>query len=75
MYRVSDNYKSKYRSTDIGYTIPGVAMCTDCECDTTAGRKFLTKSEKIEQLKTYHTWLTHEAKGVEEAIARIEARP
>ncbi len=38
------------------------------------GRRFLTVEEKIEQLNEYKEWLTQEAKGVEEAIARIKKR-
>ncbi len=47
---------------------------TDCGCGPETGRRFLTKHEKIARLKEYHAWLTHEAKGVEEAIERVAAR-
>jgi hypothetical protein len=46
----------------------------DCECSASAGRRFLTADEKIARLKEYHDWLTNEATGVEEAIARIKKR-
>jgi hypothetical protein len=44
----------------------------DCECNSQAGRHFLTADEKIARLRVYHEWLTLEAKGVEERIAHIE---
>lgn len=46
----------------------------DCEtsCCGSEGRRFLTTEEKMEKLGTYKKWLQDEAKGVEEAIARIK---
>jgi hypothetical protein len=46
----------------------------DCECSSSAGRRFLTADEKIARLNEYRDWLTSEAKGVEEAIERIKKR-
>lgn len=45
------------------------------ECGTMCGsgeRRFLTTEEKMERLKEYKAYLENEAKGVEEAIARIK---
>ncbi len=39
-----------------------------------AGRRFFTKEERIAELREYQDWLTNEAKGVEEAIAKISAK-
>ncbi len=43
-----------------------------CEEESYTGRQFLTAEEKIEKLTAYKDWLTQEAKGVDEAIARIK---
>jgi len=34
---------------------------------------FLTKEEKIDHLNKYKEWLENEAKGVDEAIAKLKA--
>jgi hypothetical protein len=43
-----------------------------CECEPQYGRRFLTKEEKVERLQEYKDWLDQEAKGVSEAIERIQ---
>ncbi len=40
-------------------------------CCTPHPRMFLTKEEKIEHLGKYKEWLENEAKGVDEAMARL----
>jgi len=44
-------------------------MC-DCGCETS--RHFVSKEEKIEALKEYKDSLEKEAKGVSEAIKKME---
>jgi len=36
------------------------------------GRQFLTTEEKVAKLQKYKEWLENEAKGVDEAIARVK---
>ena len=45
-------------------------MHDECGCGT--GRKFLTKSEKLEWLKEYKEGLELEVKGVAERIKELE---
>jgi hypothetical protein len=42
-------------------------------CCTPHSRMFLTKEEKIDHLNKYKEWLENEAKGVDEAIAKLKA--
>ena len=42
-------------------------------CCTPHPRMFLTKKEKINHLTKYKEWLENEAKGVDEAIAKLNA--
>ncbi len=44
---------------------------TMCGCGPDA-RQFLTTEEKIEKLKQYKEYLENEAKGVDEAIAKLK---
>jgi hypothetical protein len=41
-------------------------------CCTPHPRMFLTKEEKIAHLKKYKEWLENEAKGVDEALAKLK---
>ncbi len=41
-------------------------------CCTDHPRMFLTKEEKIIHLNKYKEWLQNEAKGVDEAIAKLK---
>jgi hypothetical protein len=41
-------------------------------CGFTHPRMYLTKDEKITQLNKYKEWLENEAKGVDEAIAKLK---
>ena len=41
-------------------------------CCTSHPRMFLTKEEKINSLNKYKEWLENEAKGVDEAIAKLK---
>ncbi len=41
-------------------------------CTMTHPRMFLTKEEKITHLTKYKEWLQNEAKGVDEAIAKLK---
>ncbi len=41
-------------------------------CGMTHPRMFLTTEEKITQLTRYKEWLQNEAKGVDEAIAKLK---
>lgn len=40
--------------------------------DHMCGRQFFTKEERAEVLERYKEWLEKEAKGVEEAMERME---
>ncbi len=44
-----------------------------CYC-TPHPRMFLTKEEKINHLNKYKEWLENEAKGVDEAIAKLKEK-
>jgi hypothetical protein len=46
----------------------------ECNCcdDYMHHRMFLTKEEKITHLGKYKEWLQNEAKGVDEAIAKLK---
>ncbi len=44
----------------------------NCECNTTPGRSFLTRQEKIEMLKEYKEVLDKETQGVSEKIKELE---
>jgi hypothetical protein len=46
----------------------------ECDCcgDHTHPRMFLTKEEKITHLNKYKDWLQNEAKGVDEALAKLK---
>jgi hypothetical protein len=52
-------------------------MCCDCRCGCTSshheghGRRFLTKTEKIEKLKNYEQELTKELEAVQEQIKEL----
>ena len=41
-------------------------------CGMVHPRMFLTKEEKITHLNKYKEWLQNEAKGVDEAIAKLK---
>jgi hypothetical protein len=47
------------------------SCCTD-SCCRDSGRAFLTREEKVERLTDYKDWLSHELKGVEEAISDLK---
>ncbi len=49
-----------------------MSCSNNCECSSQEGRRFLTADEKVERLNVYKEWLTNEAKGVEERIAKIK---
>jgi hypothetical protein len=42
------------------------------DCCSHPSRMFLTKEEKITHLNKYREWLQNEAKGVDEAIAKLK---
>ena len=44
-----------------------------CEISVESPRRFFTKSEKVEMLKEYQSYLEKEAQGVKERIAHIES--
>jgi hypothetical protein len=44
----------------------------DCCGGSFHPRMFLTKEEKITHLSKYKEWLENEAKGVDEAIAKLK---
>lgn len=48
--------------------------CTSNDCCSGSGRNFLTAQEKVERLTKYKEWLTKEAKGVEEAIEKVQKK-
>ncbi len=45
---------------------------SDCDCNCVHPRMFLTKEEKITHLNKYKEWLQNEAKGVDEALAKLK---
>jgi hypothetical protein len=64
----------RYRKTNIELEVKAVH---DHEEDCCCGgvhhpRMFLTKEEKITHLNKYKEWLQNEAKGVDEAIAKLK---
>jgi hypothetical protein len=64
----------RYRKTNIELEVKTVH---DHEEDCCCGgvhhpRMFLTKEEKITHLNKYKEWLQNEAKGVDEAIAKLK---
>ena len=51
----------------------GKNMYCETSCgDAGEGRRFLTTEEKVEKLQDYKQWLEQEAKGVDEAIKKLE---
>ena len=44
----------------------------ECDCCGPHARMFLTKEERITHLNKYKEWLQNEAKGVDEAIAKLK---
>ena len=79
-YRFYDMFilnNSHYRISNIGRPISVGGENTyehdetTC-CGMTHQRMFLTKEERITHLNKYKEWLQNEAKGVDEAIAKLK---